>query len=103
FVAVSKVGSNPFVLVVNSSVPVKTLDEFVAYVRRQPNKVNFAAAGTGDLVYLSMVLFLKRAGLEMVPVMYKGGAPALADVVAGIAADVAFWAEAARGDDAREK
>ena len=83
FVAVSKVGSNPFVLVVNSSVPVKTLDEFVTYVRSQPNKINFAAAGTGDLIYLSMVLFQKRAGLEMVPVMYKGGAPALADVVAG--------------------
>src|SRR6266545_4179374 len=51
FVAISKIGTNPFVLVVNASVPVKTLDEFVGYVRRQPNKVNFAAAGTGDLIY----------------------------------------------------
>ncbi len=83
FAAISKIGTNPFVLVVNGNVPVKTLDEFVGYVRSQPNKINFAAAGTGDLIYLSTVLFLKRAGLQMIPVMYKGGAPALSDVVAG--------------------
>jgi tripartite-type tricarboxylate transporter receptor subunit TctC len=83
FAPISKLGTNPFVLVVHQSVPVKTLPEFVDYVRAQPNKVTFAAAGTGDLIYLAMSLFLKRAGLEMIPVMYKGGAPALADVVAG--------------------
>jgi tripartite-type tricarboxylate transporter receptor subunit TctC len=83
FVPISKLGTNPFVLVVHQSVPVTTLAEFVDYVRRQPDKITFAAAGTGDLIYLAMSLFLKRAGLEMIPVMYKGGAPALADVVAG--------------------
>ena len=83
FTPISKLGTNPFVLVVHQSVPVKTLTEFVAYVRAQPRKITFAAAGTGDLIYLAMSLFLKRAGLEMIPVMYKGGAPALADVVAG--------------------
>jgi tripartite-type tricarboxylate transporter receptor subunit TctC len=83
FIPISKLGTNPFVLVVHQSVPVKTLAEFVAYTRAQPNKVTFAAAGTGDLIYIAMSLFLKRAGLEMIPVMYKGGAPALADVVAG--------------------
>jgi tripartite-type tricarboxylate transporter receptor subunit TctC len=83
FAPVSKLGTNPFVLVVHQSVPVKTLGEFVDYVRAQPKKITFAAAGTGDLIYLAMSLFLKRAGLEMIPVMYKGGAPALADTVAG--------------------
>jgi tripartite-type tricarboxylate transporter receptor subunit TctC len=80
---VSVVATNPYVLVVNPEIPVKTLAEFVAYVRKQPDKLPYAAPVFGGLSHLSMVLFLKRAGLEMTPVSYKGGAAPLADVIAG--------------------
>lgn len=80
---VSVVATNPYVLVVNSKIPASTLAEFVDYVRRQPDKVAYAAPVFRGLSHLSMVLFLKRAGLEMTPVSYKGGAAPMADVVAG--------------------
>jgi tripartite-type tricarboxylate transporter receptor subunit TctC len=66
FVPISVVGTNPFVLVVNKNIPAATVAEFVAWVKAQPTK-----------------LFLKRAGLEMSNVSYRGNAPALTDVIAG--------------------
>jgi tripartite-type tricarboxylate transporter receptor subunit TctC len=83
FVPISVIGTNPFVLAVNKDVPVKTIAEFVAYVRAQPQPLSYASAGVGSLTHLSMALFLKLAGIDMVHVPYKGGAPAMSDVVAG--------------------
>jgi tripartite-type tricarboxylate transporter receptor subunit TctC len=83
FAPISNVATNPFVLAVHKDVPVKTLAEFVAYVRAQPQKLSYASAGIGSLNHLSMALFLKLADLEMIHVTYKGNAPALSDVVAG--------------------
>jgi tripartite-type tricarboxylate transporter receptor subunit TctC len=83
FAPVSIVASNAFALVVNEAVPAKTLQELVAYVRKNPTKLIYASAGNASLSHLSVVLFLKRAGIDMEHVSYKGGAPALADVVAG--------------------
>jgi tripartite-type tricarboxylate transporter receptor subunit TctC len=84
FAPISVIGTNPFVLVVHPSMPVKTIGEFVEYVGKQPNKLSYVASSVGSLAHLSMALFLKRAGLEMVPVTYKGGGAApLADVIAG--------------------
>jgi tripartite-type tricarboxylate transporter receptor subunit TctC len=83
FAPISNVGTNPFVLVVHPGVPVKTLTEFVDYVRAQPGKLAHASGGTGTLSHLSMVLLAKRAGLDMVHVPYKGGGPAMADLIAG--------------------
>jgi tripartite-type tricarboxylate transporter receptor subunit TctC len=80
---ISVIGTNPYVLVVNARLPVQTLAEFIAHVRRQPDKVAYAAPVFGGLSHLSMIVFMKRAGLEMTPVSYKGGAAPLADVVAG--------------------
>src|SRR5262245_7754360 len=80
---ISVVATNPYVLVVHPDVPARTLAEFVDYVRKHPDKLAYAAPVFGGLSHLSMVLFLKRAGLEMTPVSYKGGAAPLADVVAG--------------------
>jgi tripartite-type tricarboxylate transporter receptor subunit TctC len=70
-------------LVVHASIPAHTLAEFVDYARGQPGKLTYVAPIFGGLSHLSMVLFLKRAGLEMTPVSYKGGAAPLADVIAG--------------------
>jgi tripartite-type tricarboxylate transporter receptor subunit TctC len=81
-VPISMIAISPFVLVVNKSMPVKTLAEFVDYVRVRPNDLSYASGSTGSLSHLVMALFLKRAGLEMNHVPYKGGGPALADVIA---------------------
>ena len=83
FAPISNVGSNPFALVVHPSFPAANLQELVAYVRAKPGEITFASGGTGSLGHLSMVLFAKRAGLEMTHVPYKGGGPAIADVIAG--------------------
>ena len=83
FTPISNVATNAFVLVVNKDLPIKTLAEFVAYVKARQGKLSYGSAGIGSLNHLSMALFLKRAGLEMTHVPYKGNAPALSDVVAG--------------------
>src|SRR5262245_61800409 len=82
-VPISKIVPNPFVLRVNSGVPANNLREFVDYVRQRSEKLTYVSAGPGSMVHLSMALFLNRAGIDMIPVSYKGGAAPLADVVAG--------------------
>jgi tripartite-type tricarboxylate transporter receptor subunit TctC len=71
-------------MVVNSSVPVKNVKEFIAYAKANPGKLNYASAGAGSTNHLSAVLFEKAAGIEMTHVPYKGGAPAVLDTVAGL-------------------
>jgi tripartite-type tricarboxylate transporter receptor subunit TctC len=83
FAPISNIGSAPFVLMVSSTVPANSLKEFVEYVRARPGQITYASAGVGSLSHLSMALFLKRAGLDMIHVPYKGGAPAIADLIAG--------------------
>lgn len=81
FTPISNVASNPFCLVSNPDFEPKTLQEFVAYVKARPGKLAYASGGTGSVSHLTMVLFLHRAGLDMVHVPYKGGAPAISDVM----------------------
>jgi tripartite-type tricarboxylate transporter receptor subunit TctC len=83
FVPISAIGTNPFVLAVNRKVPVNTIAELIAYVRERPGKLSYASGGVGSLNHLATALFLKRAGVEMIHVPYKGNAPAIYDVVAG--------------------
>ena len=83
FVPVSNVGSNPFVMAISSSVPAKNLREFVAYAKKNDGKLNFASGGSGSVSHLSPVLFLKRANLKMTHISYKGGGPAVADLLGG--------------------
>jgi tripartite-type tricarboxylate transporter receptor subunit TctC len=83
FAPISDIASAPFVLIVNSSVPAKTLKEFVDYVRSEPGQITYASAGVGSISHLSMALFLKRAGIDMIHVPYKGGAQAITDLLGG--------------------
>jgi tripartite-type tricarboxylate transporter receptor subunit TctC len=83
FAPISNIGTNPFALVVNKDLPIHSLKEFVEYARARNGEMSYGSAGVGSLNHLSMVLFLKQAGLDMVHVPYKGNAPALGDVVAG--------------------
>ena len=82
-IPISVIGNLPFILGIKSSLPPKTLQEFVAYVKANPGKLNYASAGVGGIGYLVSVLFLKTAGLDAVHVPYKSAAPATAALVAG--------------------
>ncbi len=73
----------PNVLVVNPAVPVETVEEFVAYLKANPDKLSFGSAGNGSSQHLSGELFKSLAGVRMVHVAYRGGAPALNDLLSG--------------------
>jgi tripartite-type tricarboxylate transporter receptor subunit TctC len=83
FTPVTIVASTPFVVTVNESFPAKTLAEFIDEVKRKPGGYAFASAGVGTTTHAASALVLKRAGLQMVHVPYRGVAPAFADLVAG--------------------
>lgn len=83
FAPICVIGTNPLVLAAHRGMRVRNLQEFVVYARDRPGKLTYAAAGSGSLTHLSMALFLHRTGLDMVPVMYKGGGAPITDVVAG--------------------
>ena len=81
---VSALGSSPQVLLVNANIPVKNVAEFVAWVKAQPAKMAYGGGGgAGSASNLIMSLFLKRAGLQMTSVGYRGTALALTDLIAG--------------------
>jgi tripartite-type tricarboxylate transporter receptor subunit TctC len=73
----------PNVMVVNPSVPAKTVPEFIAYAKANAGKVNMATAGNGTTPHMSGELFNQMTGLNLIPVAYRGGAPALLDLIAG--------------------
>ena len=83
FVPISIFGAGPYLLGIKASLPVNTLQEFIAYVKANPGKLNFATAGIGGNVHLNTALFIARAGLDMVAVPYKSGAPAMSGLAAG--------------------
>ena len=70
-------------MVIHPSVPAQTVKEFVDYARQNPGKINYASAGPGSTNHLCGALFEKMAGVQMVHVPYRGGAPAVADTVVG--------------------
>jgi len=73
----------PNVMEVNPKVPAKTVAEFIAYVKANPDKVNIASSGNGTSIHLSGELFKMMTGLKMTHVPYKGSAPMLTDLLAG--------------------
>ncbi|MEA3194259.1 MAG: hypothetical protein QOD26_2592 [Betaproteobacteria bacterium] len=83
FAPISIVGTNPFALGCNEKLPVKSLRELVDYSKARPGQLSYASPGSGSVGHLTMELFLARAGLKMEAVLYKGGGPAVADMVAG--------------------
>jgi tripartite-type tricarboxylate transporter receptor subunit TctC len=71
------------VLVIHPTVPAKTLAEFVALAKKEPGKLNYASSGIGGAAHLAGELFKQMAGIDMVHVPYKGGGPAMADMLGG--------------------
>jgi len=72
-----------YVVVVNPSVPVKTIPEFIAYAKANPGKINYGSAGPGTPQNIACELFKMLAGVDLVHVPYRGGAPAITDLLAG--------------------
>lgn len=87
FTPVSQVLIWPQILIVHPSLPVRNLGEFVAHVRARPGQLSYGSSGNATAAHLASALLLNRAGLDMVHVPYRGGAPALQDLIAG---NVAF-------------
>ena len=73
----------PNVLVVNPAMEPNTVAEFVAYLKKNPDKVSFASSGAGSSDHLTAALFWQQTGTTGVHVPYKGGAPAISDLIAG--------------------
>jgi tripartite-type tricarboxylate transporter receptor subunit TctC len=83
FVPVAKLASAPLVLAVNSKSSADSVQALVRYIRAQPNGVNFASSGTGGPQHLAGELFRLMSGTRMTHVPYKGGAPAMTDLLGG--------------------
>jgi len=83
FDAVAMFAITQNILVVNPSLPAKSVKELIAYSKANPGKINLANAGTGTQSHLGGVLLAKAAGLDVTHVPYKGGGPSVAAVVAG--------------------
>jgi tripartite-type tricarboxylate transporter receptor subunit TctC len=83
FTAVTQVTTQPLAVAVHASLPVKTLPDLVAYAKAHPGKLSFAHSGTGTGQHMSGELLKKMAGIDIVHVPYKGGGPAVQDLVGG--------------------
>ena len=83
FSPITQVASVGSVLVVHPALPVKSTKELIAYAKANPGKLNYGSAGAGASQHLATELFKTMAGVDIVHVPYKGGGPALADLVAG--------------------
>ena len=83
FAPISQITTQPYLLVVNPSLPVKSVKDLIALARSKPGKLTYGSSGVGGTSHLSGALFCALAGIEMTHVPYRGGEPAMADVVGG--------------------
>jgi tripartite-type tricarboxylate transporter receptor subunit TctC len=83
FTPISLIETSPFVLVIHSGTPARTVGEFIAQARSRPNKMSYATIGAGQIPYWSVLLFNSMAAVDAVEVPYKSVADALVDVVTG--------------------
>jgi tripartite-type tricarboxylate transporter receptor subunit TctC len=83
FTAIGMIGGTPNVLVVNASLPVTNVKEFIAYVKKNPGRLSYGSAGQGSLTHLTMELFKQQIGSFMVHIPYRGIAPAFSDLIGG--------------------
>jgi len=83
FTPIGMIGGTPNVLVVNASLPVKNIKEFLAYLKKNPGKVSYGSAGAGSLTHMTMELFKQQVNSFMVHIPYRGVAPAFNDLIGG--------------------
>ena len=80
---VGSITRQPLVMLVKSTFPIKSLPDFIGYAKLNPGKINMASAGTGGGTHVAGELFKMMAGVEMVHVPYRGGSPAITDLLSG--------------------
>ena len=80
---VASIGRVPLMMVVNPSVPAKTVPEFIAFAKANPGKISMASAGNGTTPHVAGELFKMMAGIDMVHVPYRGNGPAITDLLGG--------------------
>ena len=83
FAPVAMVASIPYIIIVHPSVPAKNMKELIALAKAQPGALRFASAGTGSTPHLCVELLKTVAGIDMLHIPYKGGAPAMIDTISG--------------------
>src|SRR5262249_6826196 len=83
FAPITLTGISSHILVAHPSVPVTNVNELIAAAKAKPGQLTFASSGTGNATHLTFELFKARAGIDIVHVPYKGGGPAMADLVGG--------------------
>ena len=83
FTPISQIAFIPNLLVVNPEVPVNSIAELVAYAKARPGQLNYGSGGAGSSLHLAAAVFAYRAGIDMVHVPYRGGAPVAADLISG--------------------
>ena len=88
FTPISQVVVLPQLLVINPQIPARTLQEFVAYAKARPGQLSYGSSGNATAAHLAAALFVSRAGLDIQHVPYRGGTPALQDLMGGALAFV---------------
>ena len=83
FAPIAMVATVPSVLVVHPSLPVQSVHDLVAFAKRRPHELDYASSGIGTAAHLAAALFAQRAGLFLTHVPYRGGAPAIYELVGG--------------------
>jgi tripartite-type tricarboxylate transporter receptor subunit TctC len=83
YIALSQITQQPYVLVVHPSVPAKSVQEFIAYAKANPGKLNYSSAGQGGLIHLGVELLNLGTGIKTVHIPYKGTGAAYPDLIAG--------------------
>jgi tripartite-type tricarboxylate transporter receptor subunit TctC len=83
FAPVAPLGTGPVLLAVTAKLPVGSLKELLALAREKPGQLNYASAGVGSFQHLASALFKLQSGIDIVHVPFKGGGPAMVDVIAG--------------------
>ena len=83
FAAVSLLATSPSVLVVHPSIPVRSVKEMIAFAKAKPGQLSYSSSGAGTTGHMAMELLKQMAAIDMVAVHYKGGGPALIDLIAG--------------------
>jgi tripartite-type tricarboxylate transporter receptor subunit TctC len=82
-ISVAYIASAPFLLVVHPSVPANSVGELIAYIKAKPGGLNYGSSGLGGGAHLAGEIFKTAAGVQLQHIAYKGGAPALVDLLGG--------------------
>ena len=83
FLPVANASLHPFVLVANSAMPVRNVQELIAYAKKNPGKLSYASVGNGSSQHIEMEMFKRAAGITAIHIPYRGSAPAVSDLLGG--------------------